>query len=1029
MKLSKWSVKRPVGVVMIIAIVLVLSFTGLRNLSVDLYPDMELPLAVVATSYSGTAPEDIEELVTKPIEDSLVTIDSVDNVQSQSISGSSLVIIQFDFGTDLDQAMLDVREAVDGVRPTLPDGANDPSVLRFNPNQQPIMWIGLEVDESVENVQHIAEDRIQPRLEQGSGVASVIIEGIETRKIEVQLRMEDLNRYGLTAQNVIQVLQSENMSASAGEIESGNQNLQLRVEGEFEEISDIENTLIPLGNGEHIRVQDVANVVDTVEDQSSLTFVNGSPSYMFSIMKQSDANTVEVSHVVRELVEQLNDDLGEGLGLQIVFDSADFIEQSLSSVTNNLLLGAIFSVVVLLLFLRSVRATLVISISIPIALISTFSLMYFTGETLNLLTMGGLALGVGLMVDSSIVILESIFKHIEAGKPKIKAAVDGAGELSSAVIASTITTLVVFLPLIFVEGIASELFMPLALTVSFALVASLLTALTLVPMLASKFIKEEAMLKEDSRFTRFGKFVNHHYRRLLRWALNHRFIVILITVATMVGSLLLVPFIGAEFLPSADEGEIMITVETPAASTLEETQVSVERIWSLLEPYEEAIQSTYSTVGGGGMFGGSNSSNTATVNISLISPGERSITTEEMVDELAEQVKRVPGADITVATMTSAAMGEASPITIGISGPEVEVLEQLADEVMFLVERLPGTRNVESTSGEGTPQINVHVDRLQAAQYGLTYQDVMSQIMVAFRGEVATEYRENGQEVDVEVTLPEYAREQLSDFRNLSLTTPTGSTIPLIAVAELEEGTSPTEINRQDQQRRINITADVSSDRTLGEVYQEVQQELSQLNLPDGYTLNFGGEAEDMQEAFGDLTLALIAAIFLIYAVMAIQFESFFQPFIIMFSLPATLIGVLVGLFVTQTPLSVTAFIGIILLAGIVINNAIIMVDYINQQRRNGMDRDEAIQEAGPARLRPIMMTVLTTILAMIPIALGIGEGAEAQAPMGVVVIFGLAFSTLFTLVLIPVVYSLTDGFLTKVKGWFTRKSTAEPLE
>ena len=1027
--MSRWSVKRPVGIVMIIAMVLVISLTALRNLSVDLYPDMELPLAVVATSYSGTAPEDIEETITKPLEESLTTIDNVDNIQSQSISGSSLVLVQFDFGTDLDQAMLEIRESVDSVRPSLPDGANDPSVLRFNPNQQPIMWIGLETDESVENVQHIAEERIQPRLEQGSGVASVTIDGIQSRKIEVQLRIEDLNRYGLSTQDVINVLQSENRSASAGEIESGHQNLQLRVEGEFEEIADIENTLIPLGNGENVRVRDVANVIDTVEEESSLTYVNGSPAYMFSILKQSDANTVEVSQITRDIIADLNKDLGEELDLHIVFDSADFIEQSIDSVTENLIYGAVFAIVVLLIFLRSVRATIVIGISIPIAVISTFSLIYFTGETLNILTIGGLALGVGMMVDSSIVILESIFKHIEAGKTKVEAAIAGAEELGSAVFASTMTTLVVFLPLVFVEGISSELFTPLALTVSFALVASLLAALTIVPMLASQIIKEEAMVNKENRFTRFGQSVNNFYRRILRWALNHRIFVLVITGGLMILSLLLVPFVGAEFLPEADEGEIMITVETPVASTLEETQVPVQRVWTLLEPYEDAIQSTYSTVGGGSPLGMGGGANSASVNVSLKSPSERAITTSEMVDELSEQVKRIPGADITVASMTSAAMGSASPISVGVSGPDVEVLDQLADEVMFVIERLPGTRNIESTAGEGTPQMNVHVDRLQAAQYGLTYQDVMSQIMVAFQGQVATEYREDGQEIDVEVSIPEHAREKLSDFRNLSLTTPTGSTIPLTAIAELQEVTGPTEINRQDQQRRINITADIASDRTLGEVAQEVQREIEQLNLPDGYSVSFGGEAEDMQEAFGDLALALIAAIFLVYAVMAVQFESFYQPFVIMFSMPATLIGVLIGLFLTQTPLSITAFIGIIMLAGVVVNNAIIMVDYINQQRRKGMDRDEAIQEAGPARLRPIMMTVLTTVLAMIPVALGIGEGAEAQAPMGIVVIFGLLFSTLFTLILIPVVYSLTDGFMTKIKTFFRRKSATEPSE
>ncbi|SDI33520.1 hydrophobic/amphiphilic exporter-1, HAE1 family [Alteribacillus persepolensis] len=1019
MKLSRWSVKRPVGVIMIVAMVIVLSITALRNLAIDLYPDMELPLAVVATDYSGAAPEDIEETVTEPIEDSVATIDNVDNVQSQSSSGSSIVMIQFDFGTDLDQAMLNIRESVDGIASTLPDQANDPSVMRFDPNQQPILWVGMPETMTAEEAERLAEDRIQPKLEQGSGVASVTIDGIKPRVVEVQLKTEELNRYGITANEVTNALQSENMSASAGDVESGGQDVQIRVEGEFDNIRDIENTLISLGEEGNIKVSDVAEVVDTVEEDSTDSFVNGQSAYMFSIMKQSDANTVEVSQSVRDLVVELNEETGETAELSIVFDSAEFIEASIDSVTQNLLFGALFAVLVLMLFLRSVRATLVIGISIPIAVVSTFALMYFTGETLNILTMGGLALGVGMMVDSSIVMLESIYKHLEAGKTKRAAAIEGSKEIAGAIVASTMTTLVVFLPLVFVEGIASELFAPLALTVSFALIASLIAALTIVPMLSSQIIKESAAeSREDSRFTQLGYRVNSTYKRLLKWSLGHRKTVLFVTSGLTIASLALVPMIGAVLLPDSDEGEIMINVETPTASTIEETQRSVNQVWALLEPYDEAIATTYSTVGGDttGMSGGNN---IASVNVSLVDPAERSITTSELISELSEQVKRVSGAEISVASVTSGAMGQTSPVSVSISGEDIDVLETLAEEIAFSIEQVPGTTNVETTAGEGRPQIEVNVDREQAAQYGLSYQDVMSQVMTGFNGEVATQFREDGQEIDVEVILPEASREQLQDIRNLRVSAPNGSSIPLSSVAELRETTGPTQINRQDQQRQVDITSDVLG-RTLSEVSSDIEAEINQMNLPDGYSVSFGGESEDMQEAFFDLTLALVASIFLVYGVMAIQFESFVQPFIIMFSMPATLIGVLFGLFITQTPLSITAFIGVIMLVGVVVNNAIVMVDYINQRRDSGLARDDAILEAGPARLRPILMTVLTTVLAMIPVALGIGEGAEAQAPMGIVVIFGLLFSTLFTLVLIPVVYAVTDNM---IQSWKRRLS------
>ncbi|RSL33076.1 efflux RND transporter permease subunit [Salibacterium salarium] len=1017
MNLSRWSVKRPVGIFMVVAMVIVLGITSVRNLAIDLYPDMELPIAAVTTSYQGTAPEDIEETVTTPLEESLGTIDGVDTIQSQSSSGSSMVLIQFDFGTDLDQAMLDMRESVDGASSALPDGADEPSVMRFDPDQQAMMMLGFSGD-NPEEVKELAEDRIQPQLEQGNGVASASIEGLQSREIQVQLNVEELNRYELTPDDVINSLGAENQTGSAGNVESGSQDIQLRVDGEFQSINDIENTIIPRQEGGTVHVQDVADVVDTVEEDSSKTFVNGETAYMFSIMKQSDANTVEVSQNVKEIVAELNEEVGDSAELNVVSDSAEFIETSIDSVVNNLIFGALFAVLVLLAFLRSVRATLVIGISIPIAVIATFSLMYFTGETLNILTMGGLALGVGMMVDSAIVILESIYKHIEEGKTRKEAAIAGAQELGSAVIASTVTTLVVFLPIVFVEGIASELFAPLALTVGFALIASLLAALTIVPMLASKLIKEEASkTQEDNRFTRIGNAVNGRYHRMLKWSIGHRKTVLSITGLLIVGSLALVPMIGGVLLPDSDEGEIMIEVETPTASTSEETQTAVDQVWTMLEPYEDDIDSTYSTVGSGSSPVGGGSNNQAVVNLSLVNSSDREIETSELVSELSEQTERIPGAQVSVSDVTTGAAGGGSPITVSLSGQEVDVLDELAEEIEFAVEQVPGTTGVDTSSGDGNPQIDLDVDRDQASQYGLSYQDIMSQVMTAFNGQVATEYREEGQEIDVQVIFPNDAREQISDIRNMTLTAANGSGVSLAAIADLNETTGPTQISREDQQRQVDITSDVT-DRTLSEVAADVEEEVSQMNIPDGYSVSYGGDSEEMQEAFGNLALAMIASIFLVYAVMAIQFESFVQPFVIMFSLPATLIGVLVGLFITQTPLSITAFIGLIMLAGIVVNNAIVLVDYINQRREAGEERDEAILAAGPARLRPIMMTVLTTVLAMLPIALGLGEGAEAQAPMAIVIIFGLAFSTLFTLILIPVVYAVTDNMVL----WFKKK-------
>ncbi|MBX0357839.1 efflux RND transporter permease subunit [Halobacillus sp. Nhm2S1] len=1025
MKLVNLSVKRPVGVIMIVAAILGLGFVSLRSLTIDLYPEIDLPIAVVSTSYEGAAPQEVEKLVSRPVESSVSSIEGLEVLQSQSQAGASLVLMQFNTGVDLDSTLLQVRENVDQVTGLLPEGASDPSVLRFDPQQLPIMTVGLSGD-TPDELQKIAENRLVPFLERQEGVASVSIEGGQTKEVQVLVDRAQMATYGLDSQTLIQALNAANQSASAGTIEKGQKDLQIRIDGEFNSVEDVRETRIQSPTGAQVTLGQIAEVNETLTNSNTISKVNGSSSVVLSILKKTDANTVETADNVREAMDELKSDLPEGVGTSIVLDTSEFIKISINSVVLNIILGGIFSVLVLLLFLKSVRATLVIGLSIPIAIISTFTLMYFTGETLNVLTMGGLALGIGMMVDSSIVILENIVSYRQRGYSMVEAAKQGASELAPAVVASATTTLVVFLPIIFVEGIASELFTPLALTIMFALIASLAVSVTLIPMLSSKLLTKS--LKEEGRrywFDRFLEKVNDGYRSMLRWVLKFRKTTIAITFALIAGSVALIPLIGTEFIPPSDQGQVEVRVNMPEGTSLEETEALTEEIDAEIENYSEIIDVSYLSIGGGSMGSiGNGSSDFASYTIQLVEPSQREKTTQTVMEELSDSLAGIPGAEIEVSEL-DAGLGTGAPLQVQINGGEYEVLDELAGQVAYLMNEIDGVQNATSSTDEGRPEMQIEVNQDKASQYGLTEQQVISQVQIGFNGQVATRYRNGTDEIDVRFILPEDERQTIADLEGMSVQTPNGSLIPLATIAELNQVQGPVSLLRQNQQPQVNVEAEISN-IDLGTATEEVRAELERLNFPDGYSYTIGGQAQDMQEAFGDLSLALIFSIFLVYAVMAIQFENFLFPFIIMFSLPATIIGISGGLFITGLPFSLPAFVGIIMLAGIVVNNAIVLVDYINILRRKSYDRYEAILEAGPNRLRPILMTTLTTVLGMVPLAIGIGRGAEAQQPLAVTIIFGLTVSSFFTLVLIPVVYTYFDDLSNKITGFFRKRAQKE---
>ena len=827
----------------------------------------------------------------------------------------------------------------------------------------------------------------------------------------------------MTLNEIVNAIRTENSNTSVGYVKEGEKEYLVRVKGEFKSLDHLENVLIPLRTGDTLELKYLAdNINDGYAKNTGYALLNGKETLAISIQKQSDANTVAVSEEVNKVLVEIEKEMDGRVSIVKAMDQADFINASISNVAQNGYLGAILAALILFLFLRNVRSTLIIGIAIPISIITTFVLMYFGKLTLNIISLGGLALGVGMMVDNSIVILENIYRYRQNGYSRMEAAKEGAQEVASAIIASTLTTVAVFLPIVFVKGIASQIFTPMALTVSFSLFASLMVALTLVPMLSSKYLKvdnngnggKDGLLKKISnRWLVLLNAIDAKYKTLLKWSLNRKKTVIFVTTAIFIGSLFLIPFVGMEFIPETDSGMFRIDVELPVNSVLERTEEVIGQVEQIVAEIPE-VKTIFTMIGSTGMSMDIESANKGTVNGELVPLDQRNRSIDQVLDEIRQKTENIPGAKISVRGQSMSM--SSSPISLTLKGDELDVLEDLANQVAEKVREVPGTREVSTSLEEGSPEISLNIDRQKAAQYGVSTIQAAQSLRNGVQGVVASKYRTAGDEINIKVILPEDAKTSIEDLRRLMVPSTMGFNVPIEEIAEIEYSTGPVSITRDNQSRQVTVSGSIFG-RDLNSVTKDITAAIKDIPIPQGYSLEIGGSNKEMVEAFTSLAKALLLAIILVYMVMAAQFESLLYPFIIMFSIPPTFIGVVSGLFITGRTLSVPTFIGIIMLAGIVVNNAIVLVDYINTLRSRGMDKMEAILEAGPIRLRPILMTTLTTVLALVPMTMGIGEGAEVSAGMGTAVVFGLSFSTLITLVLVPVMYYILDELSKKVKN------------
>ncbi len=1014
MNIIKTFVKRPVTTTMVILIFMAFGVLSFTNLQIDMMPKMDIPVALVSTSYSGAASEEMENLITKPLEGVLGTVPGVEDISSQSSNGTSMVILQFVDGTDLDQAAIDMREKVDMIKGTLPDEASDPMVLKIDINQMAgSTIIGIKSPNgNLTELQNLVDSKIINRLERQAGVASVSASGGTETEINVILNQEALRGYGISEAQVTQLLRAENMNTPTGQVQQGNVNLTLRVKGEFESLDDIRNLPLTTSTGQTVFVYDVATVEEVTSEIKAYSYIDGQPGITLTIQKQSTANTVNVSNAVQKELAKIQKEVPD-VEIITVYDPADYINSAIDNVGSSALIGGLLAVIILFIFLKDIRTTLIVAVAMPISIVITFSLMYATGMTINIMSLGGLTLGVGMLVDNSIVVIESIYRKLEAGEKRFDAAVDGAQEVAMSVIASTLTTIVVFLPITFAGGLSAQIFNQLSFTISFSLISSLFASLTFVPMASALFlITEEEKLNAGFVYKLLTGFnhgfnkVENGYKKLLNKALNHRIIVLLIVFAFIGLTAVSLTRVGAVFMPESDQGMIQVNVDLPVGTITEDVvkkSIEVNDILLTIPEIESSTLMINSNDAAASMMSGGGS---ASFYVSLLPKEQRERSAKEVEVELNTKFNDLAGCDAT-AVSDNSSMGSygGTGVSITIKGEDLDKLNEVTADFQKMFADIPGVTTSESSVQEATPQADIKVNRQKAAGYGVSASSIASIVSTQVNGVTATTIKQNGTEFDVKVSGNKDEYDYLDDIRNILIPTTYGTSVPLYEIADVSISYPPATIVRENQERTVTLT--VSTDGTPpSEISKAFEAKMADYIMPKDYTWSYSGSQEQMNETFGSLLLALVMAILLVYMVMAAEFESFMYPFIVLFSIPIAITGGIFGLSVVGEPISITSFLGMIMLAGLVINSAIIIIDYTNHLvRTRNITPREALLISGPVRLRPIVMSVLTTTLGLIPMATSQAEGAEMMRGLAIFVIFGLSLSTLVTLLFIPTLY------------------------
>lgn len=1054
MKITEQAVRHPITTIMIFIGLFIVGLVSLSRLGLDLFPDVSLPTVLISTPYPGVGPYEVESGITRKVEESVSTLNGVKSISSSSSEGVSMVLVNFDWGMDLDNLVPDVREKLNAIEDELPEGANRPNILKFNPEHLPSLEFNLSSTTEGIDIRGLAEDEVVPDLEKIAGVAKVSIFGGQEQAVLVKLDLDAIGKLDISITQILRIFQGENISLPAGTMSIEDRHMTLRTIGEFESLDDVRYVLVGYKNNVPVFLNDIAEVSLDYLPQEEFARAGSETGVILSVRKQPGHNTVQVNREVKERLKELEKRLPPSITIQIQSDQSLSVLRSIGGVARAAWQGGLLAILVLLFFLRNIRSTLIISVVIPVSVITTFSLMDFGGLTMNIVSLMGITLGVGMFVDNSIVVLESTFRKQLSGSDPKNAAIIGTGEVGKAITASTLTTMAVFLPMVFVEGMAGLIFKDLALTITFALFISLAVALTLIPVFCSKFLslekgiaveKTKRRLQEQDfelsladvevktgnrfadgvgkRIQRLLQKLDDFYERLLRWSLQHGGLILAsagVLLVISIGSILL---LGMEFLPEADEGQFLIDMETKVGfsfSATEEKVIEVEEI--VKEVCGDDLVSIASQIGQSGDYlsASGTGSNLAGIHVGLIDKDERRRSVWKIVSTVEEELKRrvldtkfilkVKG----MASMAATATGESDPVVVALSGSDLESMNDYAGSVRKTMQSIEGIRNVEVSHKKGKPEIQFKINRKQALSLGFSPLEIASTLRTAYKGADVTRYTTPNDDFSVIVMLREEDR-KMERVGSLFLVNQRGKKILLENLVDIVEDTGPLSIARENRARMIKVTATLTGERALSDVMADVRREVAATGPPPiGIDLEYTGSSKEMIESFRGLLFALALAVALVYMVLASQFENLLHPFIVMLSVPFAAIGMVAALLITNTTFSIISFIGAILLVGIVVNNAIVLIDYINLLRKNGVPLLDAIVKGGKTRLKPILMTTLTTILGLLPMALGAGMGAEIRAPIGRAVVGGLSTSTLVTLILIPTIYWLIES---KVKS------------
>ncbi|MDR0965451.1 MAG: efflux RND transporter permease subunit [Myxococcales bacterium] len=1036
MSITSISVKRPVTGIMIFLALTILGLFTFSRLKLDQMPDIEFPIIAVITSYVGADPEAIEQLVTKPIEEAMASVENVDKITSQSREHVSLVIVQFNWGTEMNQAEQEVRRNLEiYAYDNLPEDVTQPITFKFDPSMIPVALLAVNMPGTAAEVRKKAKDEIEPYLSRLPGVAAATVSGGDEREIQVRLRPEWLQAYAISPAQISSAIKGANMMIPSGALDQGQQQLGLRTTSEITDPMQLKDVLVSARNGQPIYLRDIADVLDTFQEQESFSRVNHRDAVILQVQKQSDANTVQVVRGLLAEIPKLEQRLPAGSKITVLMESADPILKSINNLGSSAFLAIFITAAVLLAFLRSWRTSSIVLVSIPLSMLATFAVMEQQNLTLNIISMAGLALAVGMLVDNSVVVLENIFSHLEAGKSRVDAAIQGTEEMAMPITASTLTTLVVFVPILFVPGIAGQMFRELSLTICFSLTASLIVALTLVPLMASLMISNKTNWWERllGKLTFWIDPLSNLYERAIAVCLRHRWLTIFCGVLTLVGAIALVPRLDFDFMARVDQGRVNFKVKmAPGTSVWTANDVFKEMERIIAEEVPEAVNISTSL--------GSDSSNTfssiqgqtsssGTIRLRTVDLKDRTRSIGEIERAVTERFKEIPGIEVQV--QQQGGMSSQGDLVLNIFSENLIDITETGLVLKNRLEMLPGVLDATFSSEAGQPEMKIELDREQIRLLGMAPAEVASTVSTYYLGSTASQYRDGNDEYRIFVRAPEEARQDVDKLRALPIVTPYG-VVPLDTVAEITSSLGPSAIAHENKRRLGSIAVTKTDDTALGALQQSVEEAVAAESLPEGVSTSIGGSAEDMQESIMGLMYALLVAIVLVYMVMASQFESLLEPFAILLSVPISFAGVIFSLVITQTTVQVTALIGCLLLVGVVVNNGIVLLDVLKRRRLEGMDLVDAAREAARSRLRPILMTTLTTILGMLPMAFEIGDGAAMWAPMGRVVVGGMTLAFFLTLFIVPCVYvamaSVVDRRKSKKQSKQRREGDQEGL-